>query len=92
MTPGIASRGQFVALTQENFARRNWRIYRVHDSWMAVPQRGDKDASDGVEIALPVDVPKKQSLGAIEDHRVLQEIRSGLKIDEGALEQVFLSQ
>ena len=60
--------------------------HRLHHAWVLMPQGRDKDAPDGVEVALSIDVPEVESLRPAEDDWPLQKLRGGLIIDKGMFE------
>ena len=64
--------------------------HRLHDARMPVPENGDENSADCVEITLPVRIPKVQTLGAVDHQRVLQEIGGRAVVEERPMQQLFL--
>ena len=58
---------------------------------MAVPQRGYEDAADRIEIPFAFGVPVIQPFRSLDNQRVEDEFRHGVKVDESALEQCLLT-
>jgi hypothetical protein len=51
---------------------------------MAMPENGDKDSADRVEVPLSLSVPAVESFGPLDDQWIVEESFRGTVIDKSA--------
>ena len=63
---------------------------RLDHARVAMAERGDEDAADRVEVALAVNVPVIETVGAVDNQWVLGELGRLREIDVGAAKEFFV--